>query len=103
LRLVAWAELSWLGPGSQPLQWHEAVCPLLVGSKVGCLPGSPGLVSRVRFLPKLGGAGESVGGQKVGGGQDSQGLVSDGQTGPSSLALGSSSRKMYSGMSGVPS
>ncbi len=86
-----------------PSNGMEAVRPLLVDSKAGCLPGSPGLVSRVRFLPKLGGARESVGGQKVGGGQDSQGLVSDGETGPSSLALGSSSRKMYSGMSSVPS
>ncbi len=38
----------------------EAVCSLLVGSKVGSLPGSPGLVGRVKFLSKLGGAGEGV-------------------------------------------
>ncbi len=56
----------------------EAVGPLLVGSKVGSLSGSPGLVGRVKFLPKLSGAGESVGGQKGSGGQDGQGLVSDG-------------------------
>ena len=59
-----------------------------MGSKVGCLPGSPGLVGRVRLLPKLSGVGEGVGGQKGGGGQDGQGLVGDGQTSPSSLALG---------------
>jgi hypothetical protein len=55
----------------------EAVGPLLVGSKVGCLPGCPGLVDRVQLLPKLSGAGEGVGGQKDGGGQDGQGLVGD--------------------------
>ncbi len=59
-----------------------------MGSKDGCLPGSPGLVGGVHFLPKLSGAGESVGGQKGGGGQDGQGLVGGGQTGPSCLALG---------------
>ncbi len=71
-----------------PSSGTEAVGPLLVGSKVGCLPGSPGLVGRVQLFPKLSGAGEGVGGQKGGGGQDSQGLVGDGQTSPSSLALG---------------
>ncbi len=39
----------------------EAVSPLLVGSKVGSLPGTPDLVGRVKFLPKLRGAGEGVG------------------------------------------
>jgi hypothetical protein len=58
-----------------------------VGSKVSSLSGSPGLVGRVKFLPKLSGAGEGVGGQKGGGGQDGQGLVRDGQTGPCCLAL----------------
>ncbi len=66
----------------------EAVGPLLVGSKEGCLLGSPGLVGRVQLLPKLSDARESVGGQKSGGGQDGQGLVGDGQISPSSLALG---------------
>jgi hypothetical protein len=66
----------------------EGVGPLLLGSKVSCLPGSPGLVGRVQLLPKLSCAGEGVGGQKGGGGQDGQGLVGDGQTSPSSLALG---------------
>jgi hypothetical protein len=66
----------------------EAVGPLLVGSKVGCFPGSPGLVDRVQLLPKLSYAGEGVGGQKGGEGQDGQGLVGDGQTSPGSLALG---------------
>ncbi len=86
-----------------PTSGMEVVGPLFVGSKVGCLPGSPGLVGRVQRLPKLSGVGEGVGGQKSGGGQDSQGLVGDGQTCPSSLALATSSRKIYSGMSGVPS
>ncbi len=66
----------------------EADGPLLVGSKIGCLPGSPGLVGRVQLLPKLSCAGEGVRGQKGGGGQDNQGLVGDGQTSPGSLALG---------------
>ncbi len=66
----------------------EAVDPLLVGSKAGCLPGSPGLVGRVQLLPKLSCVGEGVSGQKGRGGQDSQGLVSDGLMSPSSLALG---------------
>jgi hypothetical protein len=59
-----------------------------VGSKVGCLPCSPGLVGRVQLLPKLSCAGEGVGSQKGGEGQDGQGLVGDEQTSPSSLALG---------------
>ncbi len=59
-----------------------------MGSKVGCLPGSPGLVGGVQLLPKLSSAGEGVGSQKGGGGQDGQGLIGDGQMGPSSLALG---------------
>jgi hypothetical protein len=58
----------------------EAVGPLLGGNKVGCLPGSLGLVGRVQLLPKLSCAGEGVSGQKGGGGQDGQGLVGDGQT-----------------------
>ncbi len=57
----------------------EAVGPLLLGSKVGCLPGSPGLVGRVQLLPKLSCAGEGDGGQKGGGGQVGQGLAGDGQ------------------------
>ncbi len=68
-----------------PSSGAEAVGLLLVGSKVGCLPGSSGLVGRVQLLPKLSYAGEGVGGQKGGGGQDGQGLVGDGQTIPSSL------------------
>ncbi len=71
-----------------PSSGTEAVGPLLVGSKVSCLPGSPGLVGRVQLFPKLSGAGEGVGGQKGGGGQDDQGLVGDGQMSHSSLALG---------------
>ncbi len=70
-----------------PSSGTEAVDPLLVGSKVGCLPGSPGHVGGVQFLPKLSGTGEGVGGQKGGGGQDGQGLVSDEQMGPNCLAL----------------
>ncbi len=66
----------------------DAVGPLLVGSKVGCLPGSPGLASKVQFLPKLSGVGEGVGSQNGSGGQDSQGVVGDGQSSPRSLALG---------------
>ncbi len=54
-----------------PSSGMETVGPLLVGSKVGCLPGSPGLVGRVQLPPKLSCAGEGVGGQKGGGGQDS--------------------------------
>ncbi len=53
-----------------PSSSTEAIGPLLVGSKVGCLPGSPGLVGRVQLLPKLSGAGEGVGGQQGGGGQN---------------------------------
>ncbi len=71
-----------------PSSGTEAVGPLLVGSKVGCLSGSPGLVGRVQLLPKLSCAGEGVGSQMGGGGQDGQGLVGDGQTSPISLALG---------------
>ncbi len=71
-----------------PSSGTEAVGPLLVGSKIDCLPGSPGLVDRVQVLPKLSGAGEGVDGQKGSGGQDGQDLVGDGQTGPSCLALG---------------
>ncbi len=71
-----------------PSSGTEAVDPLLVGSMVSCLPGSPGLVGRVQLLTKISCAGEGVGGQKGGGGQDGQGLVGDGQTSPSSLALG---------------
>ncbi len=71
-----------------PSSGTEALGPLLVGSKVGCLPGSPGLIGGVQFLPKLSGAGEGVGGQKGGGGQDGQGLVGDRQMGPSCLLLG---------------
>ncbi len=70
-----------------PPSGTEAVGPLLVGSKVGSLPGSPCLVSGVKLLPKLCGVGEGVGSQKGGGGQDGQGLVSDGQIGPCYLAL----------------
>ncbi len=66
----------------------EAIDPPLVGSKIGCLPRSPGLVGRVQLLQKLSCAGEGVSGQKGGGGQDGQGLVGDGQTSPGSLALG---------------
>ncbi len=66
----------------------EAAGPLLVGSKIGPLPGSPSLVGGVQLLPKLSCAGEGVGGQKGGGGQDSQGLVGDEQTSHGSLALG---------------
>ncbi len=71
-----------------PSSSTEAVGPLLVGSKVGCLPGSPGLIGRVQLLPKLSCVGESVSGQKGFGGQDGQSLVGDRQTSPSSLALG---------------
>jgi hypothetical protein len=71
-----------------PSSGTEAVGPFLVGSKVGCLPGSSGLVSRVQLLPKLSCAGEGDGSQKGGGGQDGQGLVGDRQMSPSSLALG---------------
>ncbi len=71
-----------------PSSGMEAVGPLLVGSKLGCLPGSPGLVGRVQLLPKLSDAGEGVGGQKGSGGQDDQGPVGEGQTSPSSLVLG---------------
>ncbi len=81
----------------------EVVGPPLVGSKIGCLLGSPCLVGRVQHLPKLSCAGEGVGGQKGGGGQDGQFLVSDRQTSPGSLGWASLSRKMYSGMFGVPS
>ncbi len=59
-----------------------------MGSQVGCLLGSLGLVGRVQLFPKLSGAGEGVRGQKGGGGQDGHDLVGDGQRGPSSLALG---------------
>ncbi len=48
-------------------------------SKVGCLPGSPGLVGRVQLLPKLSCVGEGVSGQKGSGGQDGLGLVGDKQ------------------------
>jgi hypothetical protein len=81
-RVVVWAEIV------SPSSGTEAVSSLLVGSKVGYLPGSPGLVGRVQLLPKLSCAGEGVSGQKGSGGQDGQGPVSDGQTSPSSLALG---------------
>ncbi len=60
-----------------PSSGLEAVGPILVGSKVGCLPGSPGLVGGVQFLPKLSGVGEGVGDQKGSGDQDSQGMVGD--------------------------
>ncbi len=33
-----------------PSSGQEAVGPPLVGSKIGCLPGSPGLVGRVQLL-----------------------------------------------------
>jgi hypothetical protein len=66
----------------------EVVGPLLVGSKVGCLPGSSGLVNRFQLFPKLRCAGEGVGSQKGSEGHDGQGLVGDVQTSPSSLALG---------------
>ncbi len=72
----------------RPSSGTEAVGPLLVGSKVGCFQGSLGLVGRVQLLPKLSCAGEGVGSQKGGGGQDGQGLVGDKQTSPSSLAFG---------------
>ncbi len=71
-----------------PSSGMEAVGPLLVGSKVGCLLGIPGLIGRIQFLSKLSGAGEGVGGWKGDRGQDGQGLVGDGQMGPSCLALG---------------
>ncbi len=71
-----------------PSSGTEAVGPLLVGSKVGCLPGSPGLVGRVKLLPKLSCVVEGVGSQKGSGGQDGQGLAGDGQTSSSSFALG---------------
>ncbi len=71
-----------------PSSGTEAVGPLLVGSKVGCLQGSPGLVGRVQLLPKLSVVGEGIGSQKSSGDQDCQGLVGDRQTSPSSLALG---------------
>ncbi len=61
-----------------PSSGTGAVDPLLVGSKVGCLPGSPGCVGRVQLLPKLSCAREGVGGQKGDGGQNGQGLVGDG-------------------------
>ncbi len=70
-----------------PPSGAEVVGSLLVGSKVGSLPGSPGLVGRVKLLPKLSGAGEGVGSQKGSGGQDSQGVVGDSQTGPCCLVL----------------
>jgi hypothetical protein len=85
-----------------PPNGTEAVGPLLVGSKVSSLLGSPDLVGRVKFLPKLSGAGEGVGGQKSGGGQDNQDLVGDGQTALAVLRCASSSTKMYSGMSSIP-
>ncbi len=71
-----------------PSSGTEVVVPLHVGSKVGCLPGSPGLFGRVQFLPKLSGAWEGVRGQKGSGGQDGQDLVSKRQSGPCCLALG---------------
>ncbi len=71
-----------------PSSGTKAVGPLLVGSKVGCLPGSSGLVGRVQLLPKLSYAEEGVCSQKGGGGQDGQGLVGDRQTSQGSLALG---------------
>ncbi len=61
-----------------PPSGTETVGPLLVRSKVGSLPGSPGLIGRVKFLPNLSGGGEGVGSQKGSGGQDGQGLVGDG-------------------------
>ncbi len=63
------------------------VGPPFVGSKIGCLPGSPGLVGRIQLFPELSCAGEGVGSQKGGGDQDGQGLVGDGQMSPGSLAL----------------
>jgi hypothetical protein len=71
-----------------PSDGPEAVGPPLVGSKIGCLLGSPGLVGRVQLPPKLSCAGEAAGGQKGGGGHDGQGLVGDVQTSPGSLVLG---------------
>ncbi len=76
-----------MAPVVSPSSGTEAVGPLLVGSKVGCLPGSPGLVGRVQLIPKLSGAEEGVGGQKGGGGHG-QSLVCDRQTSPRSLVLG---------------
>ncbi len=70
-----------------PCSGTEAVDPLLVGSKVGCFPGSSGHVGGVQFLPKLSGTGEGVGSQKGSGGQDGQSLVGDRQTGPCYLVL----------------
>ncbi len=48
----------------------EADGPLLVGGKLGSLPGSPGLVGGVELLTKFSGVGEGVGSQRGGGGQD---------------------------------
>ncbi len=85
-----------------PSSGTEAVGPLLVCSKIGCLPGSPGLVGRVQILPKLSGAGEGVGGQKGGGGQDVKVWLVTGRQALAALRWASSSKKMYLGMSGVP-
>ena len=75
-----------LAQGISPSCGMEAAGSLLVGSTVGSLPGSPGLVGRDKFLPKLGVA-VNVSAAKGGGGQDSQSLVNDGQTSPCCLAL----------------
>ncbi len=70
-----------------PSSGTEAVGSLLVGSKVGCLPGSRSC-RQGPTPPKLSCVGEGVGSQKGGGGQDGQGLVGDRQRSPGSFALG---------------
>jgi hypothetical protein len=54
-----------LAQGISPPYGMEAAGSLLVGSTVGSLPGSPGLVSGVKFLPKLGGAGKVSAARRV--------------------------------------
>jgi hypothetical protein len=85
-----------------PSSGIEVVGSLLVGSKVGYLPGSPGLVGRIQLHPKLSCAGEGVGGQKGDGGQTVKVWLVMGRQALAALRWASSSRKMYLGMSGVP-
>ncbi len=84
-----------------PSSGMEAVGPLLVGSKVGCLPGSSGLVgsnsshsSVVRG--KVSAARRAVEARTV------KVWSVTGRQALAALHWASSSRKLYSGMSGKP-
>ncbi len=84
-----------------PSSGTEAVGPLLMGSNVGCLPGIPGLVGRAQLLPML--RGKVLAARRRVEARTVKVWSMTGRRALAALHWASSSRKMYWGMSGIPS